>query len=159
MRSRNVRSDVTARGGTRRSSMARVSFVHSELGAGTAMPLASSSGGASSAGEAVERIEHAFADAARRHVDDAAQADVVVRIDQQLEIGERVLDFLALVEAHAADDAVGEARAHQRVFDDARLRVRAIEHRHRAVGVVEMPAWAVRMMKSASSSSSTRGST
>ena len=49
MRSRKVRSDVSARGGTSRSSMARFSFVHSEFGAGTAMPLASSSGGASSA--------------------------------------------------------------------------------------------------------------
>ena len=48
-----------------------------------------------------------------------------------LQVGERVLDFLALVEADAADDLVGDALAHQRVFDRARLRVGAIEHRHR----------------------------
>ena len=134
MRSRNVRSDVSARCGTRRSSIALFSFVHRELGAGTAMPLASRRGGASSADRRSTASSHAFAVAARRHVDHPSQAHVVVRIDQQLQVGERILDFLALVKAHAADDPVRKARAHQRIFDDARLRVRAIQHRHRAVG-------------------------
>ena len=55
----------------------------------------------------LQRLHDPLADAASRHVDDAAQADVVVRIHDQLEVGERVLDLLALVEADAADDLVG----------------------------------------------------
>ena len=80
----------------------------------------------------LQRIHHALADAARRHVDHAPQADVVVRVDDQLQVGERVLDFLALVEADAADDLVGDALAHQRVFNRARLRVGPVEHGHHA---------------------------
>ena len=84
----------------------------------------------------LERLHHALADAARRHVDDAPQADVVVRIEHQPQVGERVLDFLALVEPDAADDLVGDAGAAQRVFDRARLRVGAIQDRDRVLDVV-----------------------
>src|SRR4029077_9150996 len=52
---------------------------------------------------------------------------------EQLQIAEGILDLLALVEADAPDDAIGQARAHQRVFDDARLRVHPIKDGHRAV--------------------------
>ena len=76
----------------------------------------------------LERFHDALADAARRHVDHAPQADVVVRIDDEPHVGERVLDLLALVEPDAADDLVGDAFAHQRVLDRARLGVGAIEH-------------------------------
>ena len=84
-------------------------------------------------------VHHALADAARRHVDDAPQADIVVRVDDQAHVGERVLDFLALVEPHAADDLVGEPLAHQRVFNRARLRVGAVEHRDHRLHVVGEP--------------------
>ena len=84
----------------------------------------------------LERLHHALADAARRHVDHPAQADVVVRVDDQPHVGERVLDFLALVEPDAADDLVGEPLAHQRVFNRARLRVGAIEHRDHRIDIV-----------------------
>ena len=72
------------------------------------------SGGASSSGAGVDRLErvhHALADAPRRHVDHAPQADVVVRVERQAQVGQRVLDFLALVEPDAADDAIGDAGA------------------------------------------------
>ena len=71
-------------------------------------PAASSGGSvASAAGRASSSaVHHALADAARRHVDHPPQADVVVRVDDELQVGERVLDFLALVEADAADDLV-----------------------------------------------------
>ena len=55
-----------------------------------------------------------------------------MRVDDQLQVGERVLDLLALVEAHAADDLVGNALAHQRVFNRARLRVGPVEDGHRS---------------------------
>ena len=84
----------------------------------------------------LERLHHALADAARRHVDDAAQADVVVRVEDQPQVGERVLDFLALVEPDAADDLVGDAGPPQRVFDRARLGVGAVEDGDRVLDVV-----------------------
>ena len=84
----------------------------------------------------LERLHDALADAARRHVDDPPQADVVVRIDDEPHVGQRVLDFLALVEPDAADDLVGEPFAHQRVFNRPRLRVGPIEHGHRRLDVV-----------------------
>ena len=84
----------------------------------------------------LQRLHDALADPARRHVDHPPEADVVVRVDDELQVGERVLDFLALVEPHAADDLVGEPLAHQRVLDRSRLRVGPIEHRDRGVHVV-----------------------
>src|SRR5690606_40783323 len=54
----------------------------------------------------------------------------------QLEKRERVLDFLPLVEADAANDLVGDSLAHQRVFDRARLRVGAVQHRHQRTDVL-----------------------
>ena len=86
--------------------------------------------------DVLERLHHALADAARRHVDHPPQADVVVRIDDEPHVGQRVLDFLALVEPDAADDLVGDALAHQRVFNRPRLRVGAIQHRHGRLDVV-----------------------
>ena len=44
------------------------------------------------------------------------------------------LIFGARVEADAADDAVRNAVGKQRFFEDARLRVRAIEHQEVAIG-------------------------
>ena len=87
-------------------------------------------------GDLLERVHHALADAARRHVDDAPQADVVVRVDDEAHVGERVLDFLALVEPDAADDLVREAFAHQRVFNRPRLRVGPVQHRDRRLDIV-----------------------
>ena len=79
-----------------------------------------------------ERFHHALADTPRRHVDHAPQADVVVRVQNQLEVREGVLDFLALVEPDAADDLVGRCpTAAQRVFERSRLRVGAIQNRDR----------------------------
>src|SRR5262249_41169635 len=54
----------------------------------------------------LERFHHALADAAGGDVDHAPEADVVVWVEHQLQIRERVLDLLALVEPYAADDLV-----------------------------------------------------
>ena len=58
-----------------------------------------------------------------------------MRIDDQLQVGERVLDFLAFVEADAADDLVRDRLAHQRVFDRARLVIGPIEDGHQRADV------------------------
>ena len=65
----------------------------------------------------LQAVHDSLSDAARRDVDDPPQAHVVVRVDDQLEVGEGVLDLLALVETDAADDLVRDVLAHERVFD------------------------------------------
>ena len=64
---------------------------------------------------------------ARRRVDDPQQRDVVVRVVQQVQIGQDVLDLLALVELQAVDDLVRDALLPQRVFDQPREGVDAVE--------------------------------
>src|SRR5581483_5874471 len=66
-------------------------------------------------------------DAARRIVDDAAQADLVARRDGQLQVGDRILDLFALEERLPADHLVRERLRAQRLLDRLRLDVRAVE--------------------------------
>jgi len=80
-------------------------------------------------------VHHAFPDAPGGRVDDPPQTDIVVRIEEQLQVGEGVLDLLALVEADAADDAVGEVLPAEGILEDARLGVGAVEHGGERVGV------------------------
>ena len=68
-----------------------------------------------------------FADAARGAVDDALQRDRVIGIQRQLEIGNDVAHFQALIKREAADDVVLQPRATHRLFKHARLRIRAIQ--------------------------------
>src|SRR5450759_529969 len=75
----------------------------------------------------LERVHHTLADSPRRHVDHPSQAHVIALVDEDLQVGQRVLDFLPLVEPDAADDAVGDPLAPQRVFNNARLGVGPIE--------------------------------
>ena len=103
----------------------------------------------------LDRVHHALADAARRHVDHAPQADVVVRVDDEPHVGERVLDLLALVEPDAADDLVGDAlRASARLRSCATARWSGTARRPSRRRRRPAPSRAVRVMKSASSSSS-----
>ena len=64
---------------------------------------------------------------ARRKIHDAQESPVVLGRGDQAQIRERMLDLGALEKAHAAVDAIGKARAEQRMFEDPRLRVRSIE--------------------------------
>ena len=110
MRSRKTRSELTARLPSFASSTAKTSRAQSERAdadLGEARREQRRRVGGDRVGiERLERIHDALADPAGRHVDDPPQADVVVRVDDEFEVGERVLDFLALVEADAADDLV-----------------------------------------------------
>ncbi len=78
-------------------------------------------------GDALEGLHGGFADAAGRGVDDAAEGDGVVRVLDELEVAEDVLDFGAVVEAEASDHVVLDLVAAERFFYEARLRVGAIE--------------------------------
>ncbi|OQA46689.1 MAG: hypothetical protein BWY52_00620 [Chloroflexi bacterium ADurb.Bin325] len=69
------------------------------------------------------------ADAARGHVDDAAQADVVRGVVHQSQIGQRILDLAALIEPHPADQPIGDAARDKGVFERARLRVGPVHDR------------------------------
>ncbi len=68
-----------------------------------------------------------LADPSRWLVDDALQAEAVVGVVHQPQIGDGVLDLLALVETGRADQPVGQIAAHEGVFERARLGIGAVE--------------------------------
>ena len=61
------------------------------------------------------------AEAALRHVDDALEGKVVGALGDDAEEGHGVADFLALVEARAADDTVVEADLDEAILEGAHL--------------------------------------
>ncbi len=69
----------------------------------------------------MQRLETRLAEAPPRRVDDALEFEVVGRVERHLEIGGGVLDLLALVEARAADHAIGEAKGDEAVLEGAHL--------------------------------------
>ena len=69
------------------------------------------------------------AQAARGHVGDAQQADVVVRIQEHFQVGEEILDFAPVKIALAADQMIAHAGRAQRGFQRARLLVGAEQNR------------------------------
>ena len=73
--------------------------------------------------------ERRLADAAPRRVRDALEADGVLRVGEQRQVGDRVLDLGALVELRAADDLVADLAPHERVLEHPRLRVHPVEDR------------------------------
>ena len=69
------------------------------------------------------------ADAPPRRVDDPGEGDLVGGVDEQAEVGDRVLDLRPLVELGPADHLVGKLEAHQRVLQHPAHRVGPIEDR------------------------------
>ena len=82
---------------------------------------------------ALDDLERFAADAARRLIDDAAQAQIVRTVVDEAEIGQHVLDLRAVEEARAADDAIRDAVSLEGIFQRVRLRVHAVEHGEIAV--------------------------
>ncbi len=78
-----------------------------------------------------------LADAARGHVEDAAEADGVARVMDNAQIGDDVLDLAPLVEPRRPDQPVGHPRADERLFQRAGLGVGAVHHRA-AVAVIAL---------------------
>ena len=72
-------------------------------------------------------------------VDDPLEGEVVGRLGDQAEVGERIADLGALVEAEAADDLVGEADGDEALLELAGLELGADEDR----GIVERAAAAL----------------
>jgi hypothetical protein len=73
---------------------------------------------------------------AARRVDDALPRHLVVGVHQRAQVRKRVLDLAPVVELHAAEHAVRDARAHERLFEHAALRVGAVEDRDVAEAMI-----------------------
>ena len=71
----------------------------------------------------------AHANATLRLIDNPAQAQVIIWVYQQAQIGQRVLNFLALVKLHATINVIRIAIFQQSILQHAGLSVRAINHR------------------------------
>ena len=76
-----------------------------------------------------EPLDRRVADPAPGTVGDPHQRDRVVRVVEEREVGDRILDLGALVEARAADHLVRDALPDEHVLEHARLCVRAVEDR------------------------------
>ena len=79
-------------------------------------------------GQLGDRLERLRANPARRRPDHPLEADGVGGIREHAQVREQILDVALFVEAHSADDVVGDSPAHERLFDRARLRIDAVEN-------------------------------
>ena len=70
------------------------------------------------------RLQRGVAEAALRHVDDALEVQDRWPAWRDAEISDRVPDLLALVEARAADDAIGQPERDEALFEGAHLEAR-----------------------------------
>ena len=68
--------------------------------------------------------------AAFRHVDDPKQAQRIQRIEQDVQIRDKVADLAAIVKFQPADHRIRDAHPHEPFFNGARLDVRTIQYRH-----------------------------
>ena len=124
----------------------RLAHIGPELGdADRRTRAVSSSGLLQRAGRLAERREAGLAQAAAGHADRAEERLVVRRVGHQPEIGQQVLHLAPLVEADRADQPVRHAGPPERLFQRARLRVGAVEHRHVAVAPVARGAPALQL--------------
>src|SRR5262245_4191840 len=87
------------------------------------------------AGHLMQRFETGFTEPAPRRIEDALEFEVVRRIERHVEIGGRVPDLLALVEARAADDAIGQPERDEAVLERAHLERGADQDRDFAQGM------------------------
>ena len=69
----------------------------------------------------VQHLDGGVAKPALGHVDDALEGEIVGRRVDDAQIGQRVADLGALVEARAADHAIGQAERDEAVFELAHL--------------------------------------
>ena len=69
----------------------------------------------------VQDLHGGVAEPALGHVDDALEGEVVGRLRNEPQIGERVADLHALVEARPADHAIGQAHGDETVLELAHL--------------------------------------
>ena len=73
----------------------------------------------------MELLQGGAADAAPRRVQDALEGEIVRRLVDEAQIGERVADLLALVKARPADDPIGQGQRDEPLLELARLKAGA----------------------------------
>src|ERR1700719_3337568 len=76
---------------------------------------------AAPAGVVVQHLHRCVAEPALGHIDDALEGEIVGRRIDHAQIGQRVANFRAFVEARAADHAVGQAECDEAVLELAHL--------------------------------------
>ena len=69
----------------------------------------------------VQHLHGGVAQAALRHIDDALEGQIVGRLRDHAQIGQRIADFGALVEPRTADDAIAETKLDEAFFEFAHL--------------------------------------
>ena len=69
----------------------------------------------------MQHLQRGVAEAPLGHVDDALEGQIVGRLRDHAQVGQRVPDFGALVEARPADDAIGQAELDEAVLEFAHL--------------------------------------
>ena len=94
------------------------------------------------AGVIVQELHGGIAEPALRHIDDALEGEIVGRRIDQAQIGECVAYFGALVEARAADDAIGQAERDETILEFAHLERGA----HQDGDFVERVAFALQLL-------------
>ncbi len=70
----------------------------------------------------MQLLQRGGADAAARHIQDAFESEIVGRLVDEPQIGERVADFLTLVKARPADDPVRQRQRYEPLLEFARLK-------------------------------------
>ena len=76
----------------------------------------------------VQLLHRLVAQAALGHIDDPLERQIVGRLVHQPQIGQRIADFGALIEAEAADDAIGQADLDEAILELAGLVLRAHQY-------------------------------
>ena len=79
-------------------------------------------------GVGLERLNRRLPEGPFGNVDNPPKAQIVRGIDDHPQVGEDVLDFLALVELLAPENPIGDPRPHEHFFDHAALGVVPIEN-------------------------------
>ena len=76
-------------------------------------------GDVAAAGDPLQLADGVIADLAAGDVDHPREGDGIAGVERQTQIGEDVLDLLAIVEADAAHQLVGDAAADEDVLESA----------------------------------------
>jgi hypothetical protein len=90
-------------------------------------------GAAPRGSQAKEAVKSRLAYSPRRHINDAEERDRVVGVSEHAEVGQEVLDLLALIELGGTNKLVGHAVAHELLLHHAALLVRAVHDSNLAV--------------------------
>ena len=81
-------------------------------------------------GIALQACQGRIANTTSGHVNNALQAQAIVRIIYQTQISDNILDFLALIEFGATHHGIGNTTLNEHFFKNTGLGIGAIKHSH-----------------------------